>query len=154
MWIVVVIIAVIVIWFIASKLKIKRVEQEIDVLRAKANNGDMQAMFEIGKLYKKLGSTSDENMAIFWFEKAAENGHPDGDAKAHEIRKRQKDLLELRVKDAKEKAKFGKLDTCPYCYSKIYKDAFSSTKPYRTAYCSKNNSEGCGMWNTFWKNPT
>ena len=59
-------------------------------------------------------------------------------------------IAEDKLKRAIIAAHKRELNTCPYCNSKIYKDAVSGTKPYRNAYCSKNNGEGCGEWITVW----
>ena len=60
---------------------------------------------------------------------------------------------ENKLKWAIEDAHTRKLKTCPYCNSKIKRDAVSGYNPYRNAYCSKNNDEGCGEWKTVWRKP-
>ena len=64
---------------VAWKAKLEH-EQHVKELQAKANEGDADAMYELGFLYKngESGLVMDRTQARVWYERAAELGHVKG----------------------------------------------------------------------------
>ena len=94
------IIIVIVILIIILFVRALGISAEIKSKLPDAENGDVQAMYEVGCLYEK---SADYDKAISWLEKAGEKGHPTGSEKATALRMylREKELKKQKANAAK-----------------------------------------------------
>jgi len=151
-----IIIALVILFVIYAIRQYIKYENEAKRLQAEAEQGNVQALYELGKLCVERGRYSE---AVSWFEKASEKGHLEATNAAnnarHELRKKEdakaakeRDRLKHKVDYAIEQALKWKCPPCPYCGSKIKWEKKDSDHEYiyDRHFCSKDNGLGCGQW--------
>ena len=107
MQVIFVIVAIIVLLIVIALKQGSNIKKEIEVQKVKADQGDIQAMFEISKLYNRYDS-SDESYeeAISWCKKAADQNHIEAKAFLQElIAEAQRKKLNISQKKEAKSAK-------------------------------------------------
>lgn len=129
MWIAVIIgVTVIVLIIIVLEKSNRKTKREIEIQTAKAEQGDVQALFELGKLEE---SWAQYEKAISWYEKASEKGHTEAGNAARILKdkmQKEKDKKEAKAA-AKERKKAEKAE-----WSRRYKE-HNDPNSYRCRNC-------------------
>ena len=63
----------------------KNDENSFEVIKAKAEAGDAEAQFQLGKLYYQSGNTANKVESVKWFRKSAEQGFADAENKLGDL---------------------------------------------------------------------
>ena len=134
MWIVIIIIFLVVCFFVIGAKQNKAWEIEQARLKSLIDQGSIQALYDLGMLYKKKGQ---DNLAFLWLEKAAAQGHSEGIFAANDLKNkiREKDEAE-RIRKAKEEERWRKEGKCYFCGGEMVYWNITHYS-YKDRYCKK-----------------